>query len=162
MVDTVSSRRRNVDRFGYYSRSYIIKSITNIIEHETRRNSERNQKEMWACGNAATGGLALYLQRQAFFYMTGRSEGMIRFCIPHLIIANEYDKEQLTDAINNTNKNVKFIKAVKLDCGSVSLDYDHKITDKESAKDIVPHIIKTLDFAVRYLEERVKLFSSSL
>ena len=67
MVDTVSSRRRNVDRFGYYSRSYIIKSITNIIEHETRRNSEQNQKEMWACGNAATGGLALYLQRQAFF-----------------------------------------------------------------------------------------------
>ena len=111
---------------------------------------------MWACGNAATGGLALYLQRQAFFYMTGRSEGMIRFCIPHLIIANEYDKEQLTDAINNTNKNVKFIKAVKLDCGSVSLDYDHKIADKESAKDIVPHIIKALDFAARYLMEKIK------
>ena len=34
---------------------------------EIRRNSEQNQKEMRACGNAATGGLALYLQRQAFF-----------------------------------------------------------------------------------------------
>ena len=111
---------------------------------------------MWACGNAATGGLALYLQPQAFFYMTGRSEGMIRFCIPHLIIANEYDKEQLTDAINNTNKNVKFIKAVKLDCGSVSLDYDHKMTSEESADTIVPHIINALDFASTYLLNKLK------
>ena len=44
----------------------------------------------------------------------------------------------------------------------VSLDYDHKVADNESTKEIVPHIIKALDFAVRYLEERVKLFSSSL
>ena len=41
-----------VDRYGYYSRSCIIKSITNIIEHEIRRNSERNQKEMRACGDS--------------------------------------------------------------------------------------------------------------
>ena len=81
---------------------------------------------------------------------------MIRFCIPHLIIANEYDKEQLTDAINNTNKNVKFIKAVKLDCGSVSLDYDHKTTSDESADTIVPHIINALDFASTYLLNKLK------
>ena len=81
---------------------------------------------------------------------------MIRFCIPHLIIANEYDKEQLTDAINNTNKNVKFIKAVKLDCGSVSLDYDHKTTSDESAETIVPHIINALDFASTYLLNKLK------
>ena len=81
---------------------------------------------------------------------------MIRFCIPHLIIANEYDKEQLTDAINNTNKNVKFIKAVKLDCGSVSLDYDHKTTSDDSAETIVPHIINALDFASTYLLNKLK------
>ena len=81
---------------------------------------------------------------------------MIRFCIPHLIIANEYDKEQLTDAINNTNKNVKFIKAVKLYCGSVSLDDDHKMTSDESADTIVPHIINALDFASTYLLNKLK------
>lgn len=86
-----------------------------------------------------------------FFYMTGRNEGMIRFCVPHLVKANEYDTELLSDAINETNRNVKFIKAVKLDCGSVSLDYDHKTASDESADTIVPHIINTLDFASGYL-----------
>ena len=38
----------------------------------------------------------------------------------------------------------------------VSLDYDHKVADNESAKEIVPHIIKALDFAVGYFKERVR------
>ena len=42
------------------------------------------------------------------------------------------------------------------DDARVSLDYDHKITDIESAKDIVPHIIMSLDFAVRFLERIVR------
>ena len=86
----------------------------------------------------------------------GTSEGMIRFCVPHLIKANEYKTELLSDAINETNRNVKFIKAVKLDCGSVSLDYDHKTTSDESADTIVPHIINALDFASTYLGSVVK------
>ena len=91
-----------------------------------------------------------------FFYMTGRNEDMIRFCVPHLIKANEHDNEQLTDAINNTNKNVKFIKAVTLDCGSVSLNYDHKMNTEESAESIVPHIINALDFASVYLLDKLE------
>ena len=78
-----------------------------------------------------------------FFYMTG-------------IKANEYNTELLSDAINETNRNVKFIKAVKLDCGSVSLDYDHKTTSDESADTIVPHIINALDFASTYLLNKLK------
>ena len=70
-----------------------------------------------------------------FFYMAGTSEGMIRFCIPHLVKAN--NSELLSAAINETNRNVKFIKAVKLDCGSVSLDYDHKTTSDELAETII-------------------------
>ena len=61
-----------------------------------------------------------------FFYMAGTSEGMIRFCVPHLVKANEYNAGLLSEAINETNRSVKYIKAVKLDSGSVSLDYDHK------------------------------------
>ena len=111
---------------------------------------------MWACGNVAVNGLAFYLPRQAFFYMTGRSEGMIRFCVPHLVKANEYNAELLSEAINETNRSVKFIKAVKLDCGSVSLDYDHKTASDESAETIVPHIINALDFASTYLLNKLK------
>ena len=101
---------------------------------------------------------------QVYIYVVGKDESMIRFCIPFVAGLSSQDKELLKEAVNETNRNVKFIKALlsEKDEAKVSLDYDHKITDKESAKDIVPHIIKTLDFAVRYLEERVKLFSSSL
>ena len=101
---------------------------------------------------------------QVYFYVVGKDESMIRFCIPFVAGLPLYDKELLKDAVNETNRNVKFIKALlsEKDDAKVSLDYDHKITDQESVKDIVPHIIKSLDFAVRYLEERVKLFSSSL
>ena len=95
---------------------------------------------------------------QVYFYVVGKDESMIRFCIPFVAGLPLYDKKLLKDAVNETNRNVKFIKALlsEKDDAKVSLDYDHKITDLESAKDIVPHIIKSLDFAVRYLEERVR------
>lgn len=101
---------------------------------------------------------------QVYFYVVGKDESMIRFCVPFVAGLPLQDKELLKKAVNDTNRNVKFIKALLAEKkeAKVSLDYDHKITDKESAKEIVPHIIKALDFAVRYLEERVKLFSSSL
>ena len=95
---------------------------------------------------------------QVYFYVVGKDESMIRFCIPFVAGLSLYDKELLKEAVNETNRNVKFIKALlsEKDDAKVSLDYDHKITDLESAKDIVPHIIKTLDFAVRYLERTVR------
>ena len=96
--------------------------------------------------------------RQVYFYVVGKDEGMIRFCIPFVAGLSSNDKELLKEAVNETNRNVKFIKALlsEKDDAKVSLDYDHKITDLESAKDIVPHIIKSLDFAVRFLERTVR------
>lgn len=95
---------------------------------------------------------------QVYFYVVGKDESMIRFCIPFVAGLLSNDKELLKEAVNGTNRNVKFIKALlsEKDETKVSLDYDHKITDIESANDIVPHIIKTLDFAVGYLEKRVR------
>ena len=95
---------------------------------------------------------------QVFFYVVGKDESMIRFCIPFVAGLFSNDKEMLKNAVNETNRNVKFIKALltEKEETKVSLDYDHKITDQESVKDIVPHIIKSLDFAVRHLEERVR------
>lgn len=95
---------------------------------------------------------------QVYFYVVGKDESMIRFCIPFVAGLSSLDKELLKDSVNDTNRNVKYIKVLLSEKkeSKVSLDYDHKIIDKESAKDIVPHIIKSLDFAVRYLEERVR------
>ena len=94
--------------------------------------------------------------KRHYIYMTRKDEQTIRFCIPHLVKASEYNKTLLSEAINDTNRNVKFIKAVLLRCGSVSLDYDHKITSEESADILVPHIINTLDFASDYLLSKLK------
>lgn len=119
------------------------------------------------CGNVlpmSSLGWHFKYNDQVYFYVVGKDESMIRFCVPFVAGLPSQDKELLKKAVNDTNRNVKFIKALLSEKkeAKVSLDYDHKITDLESAKDIVPHIIKALDFAVRYLEERVKLFSSSL
>lgn len=95
---------------------------------------------------------------QVYFYVVGKDESMIRFCIPFVTGLSSLDKELLKDSVNDTNRNVKYIKALlsEKDDAKVSLDYDHKITDLESAKDIVPHIIKSLDFAVRFLKRTVR------
>ena len=113
------------------------------------------------CGNVlpmSSLGWHFKYNGQVYFYVVGKDESMIRFCIPFVAGLSLLGKELLKEAVNETNRNVKFIKALlsKKDDAKVSLDYDHKITDIESAKDIVPHIIKSLDFAVRYLEERVR------
>ena len=97
----------------------------------------------------------IYHERH-FFYVAGRSEGMIRFCIPHLFKANEYDAEILSDAINETNRDVKFIKVVKLYCGSVALNYDYKTDSVESAVMAIPHIIEALDQASSYLLNKLE------
>ena len=95
---------------------------------------------------------------QVYFYVVGKDESMVRFCIPFVARLPLYDKELLKEAVNETNRNVKYIKVLLSEKkeSKVSLDYDHKITDNESAKDIVPHIIKALDFAARYLMEKIK------
>ena len=97
-------------------------------------------------------------KEQVYIYVVGKDESMIRFCIPFVAGLLSNDKELLKEAVNETNRNVKFIKALlsEKDDAKVSLDYDHKITDLESAKDIVPHIIKSLDFAVRFLKRTVR------
>ena len=100
---------------------------------------------------------------QVYFYVVGKEESMVRFCIPFVARLPLYDKELLKEAVNETNRNVKFIKALlsEKDETKVSLDYDHKITDLESAKDIVPHIIKSLDFAVGFLERIVRQINNN-
>ena len=100
---------------------------------------------------------------QVYFYVVGKDESMVRFCIPFVARLPLYDKELLKEAVNETNRNVKFIKALlsKKDDAKVSLDYDHKITDLEYAKDIVPHIIKSLDFAVGFLERIVRQINNN-
>ena len=111
------------------------------------------------CGNAeiipSMGWHFMYNERN-LFYITGKDDGIIRFCIPHLVKADEYESAQLSEAINDTNRSVKFIKVIRLDCGSVSLNYDYKTSSDETAEAIVSHIITALYFASAYLLNRLE------
>ena len=95
---------------------------------------------------------------QVYFYVVGKDESMIRFCIPFVAGLSLLGKELLKEAVDDTNRNVKFIKALVSERkeAKVSLDYDHKITENESAQNIVPHIITALGFAARYLVAKTK------
>lgn len=86
-----------------------------------------------------------------YVYMAGRDETLLRFCIPHLIEVVGHDRDRIVNAVNVTNRNVKFIKAVVLECGSIALNYDYKMNNEDLVAGVVPHIIRSLDFAAEYL-----------
>ena len=91
-----------------------------------------------------------------YFYVPDKEHKFVRFTIPHIIKVNDMDIKDVTDIINETNREVKFIKAVILENSSISISYDHKIADQENIGHIVYHIINTLDFASNYLMKKIK------
>ena len=90
-----------------------------------------------------------------YLYIPDDSNGMIRISIPHVVGSKEYKKEKVDAAINETNREVKFIKAMVLNNGSISLNYDHRISNGENVSEIVEHIIKTLYIASEYLLQKL-------
>ena len=91
-----------------------------------------------------------------YLYIPDDSNGMIRISIPHVVNCNEYKKVEVDSAVNETNREVKFIKAMVLNNGSVSLNYDHRISKDEDVMEIVEHIITTLYMASEYLVLKLK------
>lgn len=113
------------------------------------------------CGNIAQlspMGWHFWYNGQAYLYVNGSDKSMMRVCIPFVAGIELGNYETLKDAVYETNTNVKFVKAIlsEKDEIKVSLDYDHKLTAEEAAHDIVPHVIKMLDFAASYLIEKTK------
>lgn len=90
-----------------------------------------------------------------YFYVPSRKHLFLRFSIPHLIKSEDYGHQLVLDAVNETNREVKFVKAVILKNGSVSISYDHKLTEGDNIEQLVPHMIKTLDFASNYIKSKI-------
>lgn len=78
-------------------------------------------------------------------------DGMIRISIPNIGDTYFLEGRHLETVINETNREVKYVKAVILENGSISLNYDHKIIGKENAEEIVPHMIKALSAASKHI-----------
>ena len=81
---------------------------------------------------------------------------MIRISIPHVANSADYTREVLEKAINETNREVKFIKAMVLNNGSVSLNYDHRISSDEKVGEIVLHMVSTLFAASEYVKKKLQ------
>lgn len=79
----------------------------------------------------------------------------IRICIPHFGEANHYELESLTAAINETNREVKYVKVITLGNGSISINYDHKYDGGNDLYSLLLHMLKTLCFAAEYLKSKL-------
>lgn len=102
------------------------------------------------------GGCHFVYRHLHYLYIPDDANGMIRISIPHVANSKEYKKEEVDAAVNETNREVKFIKAMVLNNGSISLNYDHRISNGENIGEIVEHIIKTLYIASEYLVLKLK------
>lgn len=96
-----------------------------------------------------------YDNYQMVYIPSNHSSNTIRICIPHFDSVEHYESEQLSTAINETNREVKYVKVVVLGNGSISINYDHKIDSESDLHSILLHILKTLHFAAEYLKSKL-------
>jgi hypothetical protein len=91
-----------------------------------------------------------------YLYIPDDANGMIRISIPHVVNGKEYNKDVVDAAVNETNREVRYTKAMVQNNGSILLNYDHRISNGENVSEIVEHIIKTLYIASEYLVLKLK------
>lgn len=96
-----------------------------------------------------------YGSYQMVYILDNHSSNLIRICIPHFGSIEGYDSERLSTAINETNKEVKYVKVVKLGNGSISINYDHKYDGENDLYSLLLHMLKTLCFAAEYLKSKL-------
>lgn len=96
-----------------------------------------------------------YGSYQMVYIPTNDTSDMLRLCIPHFDEANHYESESLVAAINETNREVKYVKVVTLGNGSISINYDHKYDGENDLHSMLLHMLKTLCFAAEYLKSKL-------
>lgn len=96
-----------------------------------------------------------YGSYQMVYIPDNHSSNLIRICIPHFGSIEDYGSERLSIAINETNKEVKYVKVVTLGNGSISINYDHKYDGENDLHSMLLHMLKTLCFAAEYLKSKL-------
>ena len=96
-----------------------------------------------------------YGSYQMVYIPANNTSDTIRICIPHFDDANQYELESLVAAINETNREVKYVKVVKLGNESISINYDHKYDGENDLHSMLLHMLKTLCFAAEYLKSKL-------
>ena len=92
-----------------------------------------------------------------YLYIPDDENEMIRISIPHVANSIEFKKDEVDAAVNETNREVKFIKAMILNNGSISLNYDYRTGNEENVGEAVPHMIQTLLGAAVYMKGKLQI-----
>lgn len=92
---------------------------------------------------------------QMLFIPSKNDSNVIRICIPHFEKAEAFDSRILSIAINETNREVMFVKVTILGNGSISLNYDHKYIESTKLKALLNHILRALYFAAEHLKTKL-------
>lgn len=112
------------------------------------------------CGNAAglnNGWYHFVYKRRHFVFIPDEKNKMIRISMPYVAKGSDYNGEMIKSTVNEINMEMKYVKAMVLENGNISLNYDHRISDNLSPDDIVRHIIQTLYVASEYLTKKLEL-----
>lgn len=111
------------------------------------------------CGgvcNISSFGLHFMYNAQHYVYVEDKDPHSLRIVIPHMARVSENKYKKIQQAVNETNREVKYVKVIVLDNGCVSIFYDHRISNsKDDIGSIVRHIIKSLDFAASYIKNKM-------
>ncbi len=96
-----------------------------------------------------------YGNYQMLYIPANVSSNTIRICIPHFDSVKRNEAKSLVTAINETNREVKYVKVVILGNGSISINYDHKYNGENDVYSMVSHMLKTLCYAAEYLKNKL-------
>lgn len=94
------------------------------------------------------------------YMKTGRSN-YLRFVAPCVSQAPVSQHNEYLSMLNQVNKEIRYIKALLLDNGSIAVNYDCRLVDEQSHREVVTHIIKTISFASGYITDRIQLLFSN-
>lgn len=102
-------------------------------------------------------GWCLFVYRHLHFvYIPDDRNDMIRISIPHVANSFDYTRDAQQNVVNETNMEMKFVKVVLLNNGSISLNYDHKATDRDIISTLVHHMVTVLYMAFGFLEKKLE------
>ena len=88
-------------------------------------------------------------------YIPDDGSSILRFCIPHFGSMHDYNQDAIINAINETNREVKYVKVSTLQSGAIVLNYDHKLAGEENMKLLVIHILTALFHAAEHLKRKI-------
>ncbi|MBQ7310500.1 MAG: hypothetical protein IJW88_03130 [Alistipes sp.] len=88
-------------------------------------------------------------------YKPNTDNQTIRMCLLFYHRADSFDYQTLVTAINQTNREVRYIKAVILRNGCISINYDYRYDDRCDINAIIKHILEALYFAAEYLQDKL-------